>query len=76
MSFLAPLISAVIFGFSHIVNIDLKNALFNVAMGLVWGYVRYYNKKATFTAMFMAHGVSDILTIAADLLAGFTTEVF
>jgi membrane protease YdiL (CAAX protease family) len=67
-SFLAPLCSALIFGYSHTVNVGTFNAVFNVLMGLVWGYVRYFNKKYTYTAMTVTHGLSNYVSELPDYI--------
>jgi membrane protease YdiL (CAAX protease family) len=69
-SFLAPLISGILFGISHGINNGFSNVKLNIFVGIVWGYVRYFNKKATFTAMVLNHGLSNGLIEAISILGG------
>jgi hypothetical protein len=46
----------------------MVNALINIFVGIVWGYVRYFNKKATFTAMVLNHGLSNELTEIVSII--------
>lgn len=67
-SFLAPVVSAVLFGLSHGINNDIGNMILNIFIGLVWGYTRYFSKKATFTAMVLNHGLSNGLSECITVL--------
>jgi membrane protease YdiL (CAAX protease family) len=73
---LAPAFSAVAFGFFHIVNNPFQNVIFNIVMGLVWGYTRYFNKKCTYTALVLNHGLSNLVSDAMALVCGFMEKLF
>lgn len=68
----APALSALVFGAYHLINAGMFAAVISFFMGLLWGYTRYFNKKCTFTAIAITHGLSnymgDILAIIYGLI--------
>jgi hypothetical protein len=58
---LAPAVAAVIFGVSHIINGNMNSVIIGTLWGLIWGYTRYFDKKCTYTALVLTHGLSNYL---------------
>lgn len=63
VSFLAPLITSIPFGYMHIVQGFVPQAYFAFLMGLILGYAKQYIKDCTFISVVIAHGLYDFFAI-------------
>lgn len=63
LAFLAPAIAAFCFAYMHIVQGSVGQVRFNVMVGLVLGYARYFIKDCTFISLVIAHGLYDFIAV-------------
>ena len=63
LSWLAPIISAALFAYMHIVQGTEIQANFTFLVGIVLGYARQYIKGCTFISIVIAHGLYDFLVV-------------
>lgn len=63
LSWLAPAITAVCFGYMHIVQGSVEQVKFTIMVGLVLGYARYLLKDCTFISLVIAHGLYDFIAV-------------
>lgn len=64
---LAPLVSAAIFGYWHIVQGDVTKVYFTFLFGLILGYAKFFFKDCTMLSVIIAHGLYDILAVTTGL---------
>lgn len=63
LSWLAPAITAVCFGYMHIIQGTVGQVRFTIMVGLVLGYARYFIKDCTFISLVIAHGLYDFIAV-------------
>ena len=63
VAWLAPAITAVCYGYMHIVQGGVEQVKFTIMVGLVLGYARYFIKDCTFISVVIAHGIYDFIAV-------------
>lgn len=66
--FIAPLISAIIFGLMHFVTGTFRQVVLSFFFGCVLGYAKKYIKKCTFVSVLFAHAVYDMIIVAVPTI--------
>jgi len=69
--FVAPLISAIIFGLMHFVTGTFRQVVLSFFLGCVLGYAKLYIKKCTFVSVLFAHAVYDMMIVAVPTIKYF-----
>jgi len=59
-SFLAPLISGIIFGLFHLINGNFVQVIITSLLGVTFGYVKFYFKNCSNLSVILGHGLYDL----------------
>lgn len=60
IKWLAPLLTAAIFSFGHIfVGGHFSQLMVAFVWGLIWGYLKFFNKNITYVSLSVSHGLYD-----------------
>lgn len=67
MKWLAPFLSALLFGFGHIIQGTMTQVFMTFFIGLVLGYAKYFCKNCTVVSLIMAHGIFDFCSVVFNV---------